>query len=116
MKQNMEKIKKKTKYFFDHFWGWEINGKATQQVFWKIKFWSKKSFFFGTVNRLKNTSDCIKIDPPGPGRNLKKKSKKNENMTPNFDHFLVFTVKNICFWEKKVFKGKPLRAALKGNP
>ena len=91
-----------------------MNGKATQQVFWKIKFWSKKSYFLGTVNRLKNTSDCIKIDLPGPGRNLKKN--KNEKMTQQFDHFLVFTVKNTCFGEKRVFKGKPLRAALKGNP
>ena len=28
------------------------------------------------IYQLKKTSDCIEIDPPGLGRNLKKKSKK----------------------------------------
>ena len=31
----------------------------------------------GTVNQLKKTSDCIKIDPPGPGRSLEKSQKKS---------------------------------------
>ena len=44
----------------------------------------EKKFFFRTVNRLKNTSDCIKIDPPGPGRNLKKSQKKVEKNRPKF--------------------------------
>ena len=35
-----------------------------------------KTIFLEAVYQLKNTSDCIQIDPPGPGRNLKKKSKK----------------------------------------
>ena len=30
------------------------------------------------VNQRKKTSDCIKIDPPGPGRNFKK-TQKREN-------------------------------------
>ena len=41
---------------------------------WKKK--SKKETFFLTIYQLKNTSDCIKIDPRGPGRNLKKSQKK----------------------------------------
>ena len=56
--------------------GQGVHGKVQKKMFWKIKFWSKKKFFFWTVNQLKKTSDCIKIDPPGPGQNLEKKSKK----------------------------------------
>ena len=37
-----------------------------------------ETFFFLTIYQLKNTSDCIKIDPPGPGRILKKNFKTNE--------------------------------------
>ena len=93
-----------------------INNYLEKVFFSLFFFFLKKHIFLEAVNQLKKTSDCIKIDPPGPGRNLKKKQKNVEKMKPNFDHFLVFTVKNICFWEKRVFKGKPLRAALKGNP
>ena len=32
--------------------------------------------FLEAVNQLKNISDCIKIDPPGPGQNLRKKQSK----------------------------------------
>ena len=32
----------------------------------------ENEIFLGAVNQLKNISDCIKIDPPGPGHNLKK--------------------------------------------
>ena len=41
-------------------------------------------FFLEAVNRLKKTSDCIKIDPPGPGRNLKKSQKNIEKGDPKF--------------------------------
>ena len=33
----------------------------------------EKIVFLEAVNQLKKTSDCIKIDPPGPGQNLEKK-------------------------------------------
>ena len=36
---------------------------------------NEKNTFQEAIYQLKNTSDCIKIDPPGPGRNLKKKWK-----------------------------------------
>ena len=59
--------------------------------FGKYKF---GRFFFRTVNQLKKTSDCIKIDPPGPGQHfekvkkvLKKKKKKIEILDPFFDFF-----------------------------
>ena len=49
----------------------------------------KKETFFFTIYQLKNTSDCIKIDPPGPGRNLKKSQKKSKKVTQNFVYFLT---------------------------
>ena len=52
---------------------------------------NKKTVFLEAVYRLKNTSDCIKIDPPGPGRNLKKKSKKKcPKFWTIFSTFLTF--------------------------
>ena len=65
-------------------------------VFGIIKFWS---FFLEAVNQLKNTTDCIKIDPPGPGQNLEKKSKKSKN-DPKFGAFFhAFTVKTRVFFK-----------------
>ena len=67
-------------YFFDQFWGVEINGKVKNKyISWIIKLWSKQKFLLDAINQLKNTSDCIKIDPPGPGRNLKKSQKSRKN-------------------------------------
>ena len=57
----------------------------------------KKSFFFWTVNRLKKTSDCIKIDPPGPGRNLKKSQKSLKNDSKQFEFFRDFSPKTRVF-------------------
>ena len=50
-----------------------------EKIFFRKKCWKHETFFL-TIYQLKNTSDCIKIDPPGPGRNLKKhfKSVKND--------------------------------------
>ena len=45
------------------------------------------------VYQLKKTSDCIEIDLPGPGRNFKKKSKKE--MTQSFG--AIFAVKTSVF-------------------
>ena len=56
----------------------------------KVEFGSKKKFFFRTVNQLKSTSDCIKIDPPGPGRNLKKSQKKSKKVSKILDDFFGF--------------------------
>ena len=33
-------------------------------------------FLLEAVYQLKKTSDCIQIDPPGPGQNLEKNLKK----------------------------------------
>ncbi len=74
-----------------------MNGKVQKKMLWKIKFWSKKKFFFGTVNQLKKTSDCIKIDPPGPGRNFEKKSKKSKKNDFFLYFFCVFIVKTRVF-------------------
>ena len=64
--------------------GHGVHGKVQKKMFWKIKFWSKKKFFFfWTVNQLKKTSDCIKIDPPGPGQNLEK-NQKSQKIIQNF--------------------------------
>ena len=51
-----------------------------------------------TIYRLKNTSDCIKIDPPGPGWNLKKSRKKVKKNELKMLLFFYFCRKNICFW------------------
>ena len=59
----------------------------------------KKKTFFLAIYQLKNTSDCIKIDPPGPGRNLKK-IKKVEKMAKDFWYFLFFAVKTYVFVKK----------------
>ena len=40
---------------------------------------SKKLDIFLTIYQLKNTSDCIKIDSPGPGQNLEKVAKSEKN-------------------------------------
>ena len=65
--------------------------------------------FFRTVNQLKNTSDCIKIDPPGPGRNLKKNSQKNRKKSvQKFGRFWgvwVFFANQIFYKQKRGFFG-----------
>ena len=93
----------------------------------KVKFWSKKKVFFSTVNRLKNTSDCIKIDPPCPGQNLKKSQKKSKKWSKSLDDFFgffgvwFFFAKQIFYKQKEVFSagaspGAPLRGALGRAP
>ena len=47
----------------------------------------KNETFFLTIYQLKNTSDCIKIDPRGPGRNLKKNQKRSKKMIQNLGGF-----------------------------
>ena len=95
--------------------------------------------FFRTVNQLKNTSDCIKIDPPGPGQNLKK-SQKSRNFGSKFwtqksrkNRSIFWTILKIFLWfwdffairffisKKDVFSagaspGAPLRGALGRAP
>ena len=53
--------------------GWKLMEKSPKNI-WDYNI-LVKSVFFEAVNQLKKTSDCIKIDPPGPGRNLEKKPK-----------------------------------------
>ena len=51
----------------------------------------KKKIVFLAIYQLKNTSDCIKIDLGGPGRNLKKNKMIQD--------FLYFSCnKKTCFW------------------
>ena len=106
----MKKIKN-LEYIFGHFWGLEINGKVPKKN-WKIKVWSKKDFL-EAVNQLKNTSDCIKNDPTGPGQNLEK-NKKLKN-TQNLFFFSCFYFKKLCFLQKRhqefVFEGMPASQA-----
>ena len=53
-----------------------MNGQAPKNIL-KEQFSKKvQKNIFLAIYQLKKTSDCIKIHPPGPGRNLKKKSKK----------------------------------------
>ena len=105
----------------------------------KKKFSVEKKLFFLTVNQLKNTSDCIKIDPPGPGQNLKK-SQKSQNFGSKFwtqksrknrsKFWTIFKI-FLLFWDflairffiskKHVFSagaspGAPLRGALGRAP
>ena len=63
--------------------GWKMMEKS-KKYFLGNKIWVEKQVFFLTVNQLKKTSDCIKIDPPGPGRNLKKSQKNIEKGDPKF--------------------------------
>ena len=56
----------------------------------------KQKGFLEAVNQLKKTSDCINIDPPGPGQNLEK-GQKNQKTIKKFEYFLCFYCKNICF-------------------
>ena len=100
----------------------------------------QKNSFFRTVNQLKKTSDCIKIDPPGPGQNLEKSQKswkkssqilvlkKVEKIGQNFGPFLRFFCCLGFFFairffisKKQVFSagaspGAPLRGALGRAP
>ena len=58
------------------------------------KMLKKWDFFFLTIYQLKNTSDCIKIDPPGPGRNLKKNFLIfffEEKPEPKLEKFVLFS-------------------------
>ena len=80
--------------------------------------------YFLAIYQLKNTSDCIKIDPPGPGRNLEKSQKKTKKGSKILDPFLRF------FWFLRFFchtdflqaknsffsAGAPLRGALGRAP
>ena len=60
----------------------------------------KNETFFLTIYQLKNTSDCIKIDPRGPGRNLK----KSQKIVKKWPKILKdFWRKNNCFLHKKMF-------------
>ena len=56
------------------FWttseGWKLMEKP-EKVFWKSISPQKKPKKIEAIYRLKNTSDCIQIDPPGPGQILK---------------------------------------------
>ena len=49
---------------------------------WKKQFKKRSNKEIEAVYQLKNTSDCIQIDPPGPGQNLEKigggKRQKND--------------------------------------
>ena len=75
---------KKMKIFEIFFWpllGVGNEWIGPKNIFWKNiirkkKGVEKKKDIFLAIYQLKNTSDCIKIDPPGPGRNLKKSQKK----------------------------------------
>ena len=99
------------------------------------KILNKKSFFLEAVNQLKKTSDCIKIDPPGPGQNLEKvkksrkivqnfgtqKSRKNKSkiwtIFKIFLLFLDFFAIRFFISKKQVFSaGAPLRGALGRAP
>ena len=105
----------------------------------KKKFSVETKVFFRTVNRLKNTSDCIKIDPPGPGQNLEKSqktskkeskildSKKSKKYVKILDHFKDFFVVFGFFCHQIFYKqktgffgwcipGAPLRGALGRAP
>ena len=59
-----------------------MNGYAPPKIF-RTNIFSKSRkfavFLRGAVNQLKKTSDCIKIDPPGPGQNLKKGQKSRKH-------------------------------------
>ena len=68
---------------------------------------SKKRNSFFAIYQFKNTSDCIKIDPPGPGRNLKKNQKLSKKY-PKIEVFF-FAIKKCFFCEK--FRARPLRGA-----
>ena len=73
----------------------------------------KTKFFLEAVNQLKNTSDCIKIDPPGPERNLEQRQKSQKNNLKFWTFFHSFTVKTPVFWgctpSGRALKGKPLK-------
>ena len=114
-----------------------MNGWA-QKTYFEEKSFSEKMLknmiFLEAVNQLKKTSDCIKIDPPGPGQNLKKSKKRRKKKNdPDFLIFFhVFTVKTHVFGKKSPnilydflgmllqgipFKGMPLKGMpLKGMP
>ena len=74
--------------------------------------------FFLTIYQLKNTSDCIKIDPPGPGQNLEKgqksrkksskilDSKKSKKQVKILDPFLRFFVGLGFFCHQIFYKQK----------
>ena len=67
-----------------------------EKIFFEKKKSQKKRRFWGGIYQLKNTSDCIKTDPPCPGRNKKKKSPK-KNRTQIWCLFLCFCYKNTRF-------------------
>ena len=79
--------------------GWKLMEKSQKYIL-DQKVLVQQKFFLEAVNRLKKTSDCIKIDPPGPGQNLKKKKKgkKKETKLFFFDIFSFFIVKTRVSW------------------
>ena len=81
--------------------GWKLMDRP-EKIFWKNKIFKKnwKNTFFEAVYQLKNTSDCIEIDPPGPGRNLKKSPKKKSKKNPQILIFLNAFIVKLLFLVK----------------
>ena len=88
---------------------------------------NRKKNIFLAIYQLKNTSDCIKIDPPGPGRSLEKSQKKSKKWSKILDDFFgffwvwVFLPNRFFISKKQVFSagaspGAPLRGALGRAP
>ena len=83
-----------------------------------------KKCFLEAIYQLKNTSDCIKIDPPGPGRNLKKSQKKSKKVSKILDDFFgflgvwFFFANQIFYRQKTGFFGwaRPFGARWAGPP
>ena len=50
-----------------------------QSLVFLSRFTVKKKFFLEAVNQLNKTSDCIKIDSPGPGQSFEKNQKSRKN-------------------------------------
>ena len=74
--QNFQKNVIFQKFFLNSSGGWKLM--ESQKNVLGNKILVEKKAFLEAVNQLKKTSDCIKTDPPGPGRNLEKSQKKTK--------------------------------------
>ena len=112
------------------FWAgrWSKKMHYFSTFFPKSRKFDEKQVFCWTVNRLKKTSDCIKIDPPGPGRNFGKNQKSHKKWFKFLRTFRVFSIKTRVFWGytpsgctlrctlRVHLQGAPLRGALGRAP